>query len=203
MALTLDIDETFLPATLTGHPMTDEEFAEFCSEHPDLFFEMTAEGEIIVMPATYTLTGVRNSRITRQLDVWAEQDSRGVATDSSTGFVLPNGARRSPDAAWTAKDRIRQLSPASLERYWHLCPDFVIELKLATDKLRVIREKMREWIGNGAELGWLIDPETRTVEIYRPGREPEFVSNAELLKGEGAVEGFVLHLLSIWDPLTT
>jgi len=202
MALTLDIDETLLPATLTGHPMTDEEFAEFCSEHPDLFFEMTAEGEIIVMPATYTLTGVRNSRITRQLDSWAEQDSRGVATDSSTGFVLPNGARRSPDAAWTAKSRIQQLSPASLERYWHLSPDFVIELKSATAKPRVIREKMREWIANGTELGWLIDPETRTVEIYRPGREPEFVSNVELLKGEGAVEGFVVNLLPIWEPLT-
>ena len=201
MAVTLTIDESFLPATLTGHPMTDEEFAEFCSEHPDLFFEMTAEGDIIVMPATYTLTGIRNSRITRQLDAWAEQDSRGFASDSSTGFVLPNGARRSPDAAWTSKAGMQQLSPASLERYWRLCPEFVIELKSAIDKLPVLREKMREWIANGAQLGWLIDAEQRSVEIHRPGRDPESLSSIESVRGEGPVEGFALNLSPVWDPL--
>jgi Uma2 family endonuclease len=195
------ISEEFLPATLTAHPMTDEEFAELCAEHPDLFFEMTSAGEIIVMPPTYTLTGAQNSEILGQLRDWAKQDGRGVVTDSSAGFVLPNGARRSPDAAWTAKVRVQQLDQKSREGFWHLCPDFVIELKSKTDRLPVIPEKMKEWIGNGAQLGWLVDPENRTVEIYRPNREAEFLTAPASVRGEGPVDGFVLDLLPVWDPL--
>jgi Uma2 family endonuclease len=195
------IDEAFLPATLTARPMTDQEFAAFCAEHPDLFFEMTAEGELIVMPPTYTLTGIRNTKILRQLEAWSEQDGRGVASGSSDGFVLPNGARRSPDAAWTSKENIQRLSSENLEGYWHLCPDFIIELKSKTDRLRVLREKMNEWIANGAQLAWLIDPETKTVEIFRPGRDVEVVTGADSVKGEGPVEWFTLELRSVWDPI--
>src|SRR5580698_1281955 len=119
------IDDAFLPATLTAHPMTDEEFAGFCAEHPDLFFEMTAEGEIIVMPPNFSKTGVRNSKITNQIVIWSEKDGRGIVGDSSTGFLLPNGARRSPDASWTLKDEVRRLPEDSKEGYWHLCPAFV------------------------------------------------------------------------------
>src|SRR5277367_5785731 len=115
------IDEAFLPAILTAHPMTDQQFADFCSEHPDLFFEMTAEGEIIVMPPNYSLTGIRNSEITGQLDRWAAAKPGGLVGDSSTGFVLPNGARRSPDASWTARIEINKLPAESLQGYWHLC----------------------------------------------------------------------------------
>lgn len=182
--------------------MTDQEFADFCADHPELFFEMTSEGEIIVMPPTYTLTGARNSEIIAQLRDWARYDGQGVVTDSSTGFVLANGARRSADAAWTSHSRIRQLAPESLERYWHLCPDFVIELKSKTDRVRTLREKMLEWIVNGAQLGWLIDPETRTVEIYRHSMQPELRSALIVLEGEGPVKGFTLELSKIWDPLT-
>ena len=100
-ALTMDmafvIDQEHLPAILTSHPMTDEQFARLCAEHPELFFEMTADGELIVMPATYSIPGLRNSEIIRQLGNWAMLDKRGVVSDSSTGFVLPNGARRSPE----------------------------------------------------------------------------------------------------------
>src|SRR4051794_6899262 len=163
------LEDSFLPATLSSRPMTDAEFAAFCDEHPDLFFEMTADGELIVMPPTHSKTGVRNARVVRQLDVWAEKNGRGVATDSSTGFVLPNGARRSPDAAWTLNSEIEKLTPESSEGYWHLCPAFVIELRSDSDRLRKLRGKMQEYIENGAHLGWLLDPETRSVEIYRPG----------------------------------
>src|SRR5258708_5420280 len=107
----LVIDDAYLPAVLRGHPMTDEEFEAFCAEHPDLNFEMTAEGEIIVMAPTHYLAGVSNSGVNSQLGRWARQDGRGLASDSSTGFVLPNGARRSPDAAWTLKSRIKSLYP--------------------------------------------------------------------------------------------
>ncbi len=195
------IEDAFLPATLTAHPMTDEEFAAFCAEHPDLFFEMTAEGEIIVMPPTYSLTGARNSKITRQLDAWAERDGRGIVCDSSTGFVLPNGARRSPDAAWILKSRVAQLDPASREKYWHLCPDFVIELQSSTDRPRIVKDKMREWLTNGAQLGWLIDPERRAIAIYRSDGEVETRTAINSMGGEGPLAGFVLDLSSVWNPL--
>ncbi len=193
--------ESFLPATLTARPMTDQEFAELCSEHPDLLFEMTAEGEIIVMAPNFTLTGFRNSKIDRQLAVWAEQDGRGIVSDSSAGYVLPNGARRSPDASWVAKDRIRQMDNKSLQGFWHLCPAFVIELKSESDRLRTLRNKMQEYVENGAELGWLIDPEKRSVEVYRSGGEPRLLTAIDSIEGEGPVAGFVLNLLPVWDPL--
>jgi len=195
------IDEAFLPATLTAPPMTDQQFADFCAEHPDLFFEMTAEGEIIVMPPKYSLTGVRNGKITSQLARWAEQDGRGIAGGSSTVFVLPNGARRSPDALWTTKDEIRKLPVESLEGYWHLCPAFVIELRSHWDRLPVLRAKMREYVANGAQLGWMIDPERQFVEVYRADREPESVVGVDFLAGEGPVAGFVVNLARVWDPL--
>jgi Uma2 family endonuclease len=199
----LVIDDAFLPATLTAPPMTDEEFAAFCSEHPDLFFEMTAEGELIVMPPTYFSTGVQNSGITGDLFTWARRDNRGVASDSSTGFVLPNGARRSPDAAWTLKSRIAQLDPDSRSRFLHLCPDFVIELRSSSDRLGKLREKMREYLANGAQLGWLIDPGQRSVTIYRPDAEPETRTSIQSIVGEGPVTGFVLDLSFVWNPLDT
>jgi Uma2 family endonuclease len=195
------VDEAYLPAILTAQPMTDDEFAELCSEHPDLFFEMSAEGELIIMPPNYSITGMRHSEILEQLKSWTRRDGRGAVTDAAAGFVLPDGARRAPDAAWTLKSRIRALNPGMIERFWHLCPDFVVEVRSHTDRVRTLREKMREWIDNGAQLAWLIDPETRTVEIYRPNCEPEVVADPESLKGEGPVEGFALDLRTVWDPL--
>ena len=199
MAFVLDYD--FLPATLTAHPMSDEEFAEFCSEHSDLFFEMSADGELIVMAPTYSSTGVRNLEIGAQLRVWAKSDGRGFAADSSTGFVLPNGARRSPDASWTLKSRIERMDAAQREKFWHLCPDFVIELKSASDRPRKIHEKMTEYLANGAQLGWLIDPETRRVSVYRREGEVETLTGIASIAGEGPVAGFVLELASVWNPL--
>jgi len=195
------IDEAFLPATLTAQPMTDDQFAQFCSEHPDLFFEMSADGELIVMPPNYTLTAYRHRAILTQLDRWAQTDGRGGVADAAGGFVLPNGARRAPDAAWTLTSRVRALDPQMLERYWHLCPDFVIEVRSPTDRWRALREKMREWIDNGAHLAWLIDPENRTLEIYRPNGSVEVLTNPGTLQGEGPVAGFILDLLPVWDPL--
>jgi Uma2 family endonuclease len=199
--MTFAIDEAFLPAILTAHPMTDEEFAELCAEHPDLFFEMTAEGELIVMPPTYSLTGVRNAEISGQLRDWAKRDGRGFVSDSSTGFALPNGARRSPDAAWILKSRVMQLDPASREKFWHFSPDFVIELQSSTDRPRIVQEKMREWIANGAQLAWLIDPREQSVAIYRPEGAVETQTGIDSIAGEGVVAGFVLDLSSVWNPL--
>ena len=197
----LVIDDAFLPATLTAPPMTDEEFAAFCAEHPDLFFEMTAEGELIVMPPTHSRTGAQNFEIAAQLRNWARSDGRGIGCDSSAGFVLPNGARRSPDASWALKRRIAQLDPKSQDGFWHLCPDFVIELKSSSDRRRMLHEKMQEYMSNGAQLGWLINPDRRSVAIYRPNSEPETRTAIKSLDGEGAVAGFVADLALVWDPL--
>jgi Uma2 family endonuclease len=179
------IDETFLPATLTASPMTDDEFTAFCNEYPDLFFEMTSEGDIIVMLPTDFDTGVRNADLSGQLAGWARRDRRGVGTASSTGLVLPNGARRSPDVGWTLKSH---------------CPDFVIELKSPSDRRRKLDQKMREYLANGAQLGWLIDPDQRSVTIYRQNGEVETRTGIDSIEGEGPVAGFVLDLTSVWDP---
>jgi len=194
------IDEALLPATLTAPPMTDQQFADFCAEHPDLFFEMTADGEILVMPPNFSLTGARNFAICMQLGHWARSAGRGIAADSSTGFVLPNGARRSPDASWTPKEELRKLA-AGVEGYWHLCPAFAIELRSHSDRLPVLRARMQEYIANGASLAWMIDPQTRTVEVYRPNRQPESLLEIDSLSGEGPVAGFLLDLRPVWNPL--
>ena len=195
------VDEAHLPAILTVGPMTDEAFAQLCAEHPDVNLELSALGELIIMPQTYTWTGARNNEIGAQLRNWARQDKRGVAFDSSTGWLLPNTARRSPDAAWIFKHRIKDLDPAAFSRYWPVCPNFVIELRSQSDRPRALREKMSEWLANGAQLGWLIDPDARTVEIYRPGFEAETRGGVSSVEGEGPVAGFVLDLLPVWDPL--
>ena len=181
--------------------MTDEEFAEFCSKYPDYFIEMTAEGEILIMPPTFSLTGARNTKILTQLGNWTNEDGRGIATESSTGFLLPNRARRSPDAAWTRRERILALDMRSLEGYFHLCPDFVIELRSKSDRLPVLRRIMREWIDNGAQLAWLIDPERKAIEVYRPGNEIEMHIDIDSIAAPAPVDGFALDLRPVWNPL--
>jgi len=195
------INDANLPAILTAQPMTDEQFTAFCAEHPDLNFEMSAEGELIVMAPTHSDTGARNSGIGAQLFDWANKDRRGVVCDSSTGFVLPNGARRSPDASWTLKSRVQQLGAGRRKAFWHLCPDFVIEVKSDSDRWKPLQQKMLEYMRQGAHLGWLIDPENKSVEIYRPDGKAEIRAEVDKLAGEGPMAGFVLDLTYVWDPL--
>ena len=195
------ISDANLPATLTVQPMTDEAFTAFCAEHPDLSFEMSAVGDLIIMAPTHGDIGASNFEVSRELGNWARRDGRGVGSDSSTGFVLPNGARRSPDASWTLKSRLQQLGAARRESFWHLCPDFVIEVKSASDRLRSLQNKMAEYIDQGAQLGWLIDPKNKTIEIYRPGVKMKKRSAPSKVEGEGPVAGFVLNLKYVWDPL--
>lgn len=179
-------------------PLSDDQFWDLCAKYPDYDVEVSAEGEAIVMAPASGWTGVRNSNITRQLDLWAKKDGRGVTCDSSTIFVLPNGARRSPDASWIAKTRV----PYGDEGSWLLCPDFVIELRSQSDRGMNLRKKMEEWIENGAQLGWLIEPKPRTVVVYRPGREPETLVKPDRAVGEGPVQGFILELNEIWESST-
>jgi Uma2 family endonuclease len=199
--MTFVIDDAFLPATLSAHPMTDEEFSALCAEHPDLNFEMSADGELIVMAPVYSVVSVLNADVACQLHAWAIEDGRGYCCDSSGGFVLPNGARRSPDVSWTLKTRVNELGAKRRKSFWHLCPDFVIEIKSDPYRLNVLREKMREYLEQGAQLGWLINPDDKTVEIFRPGGQHEKLSEANKVEGEDVLSGFVLDLTDVWDPL--
>lgn len=195
------IDDEFLPAILSLNPMTDGEFATFCSEHPDLRFEMTAEGELIVMLPSHSDKGASHANIIGQLGEWAKTDRRGYSCDASSGFVLPNSARRSPNVSWTLKTRVKQLGAAARDSFWHLCPDFVIEVRSKTDRLKPLREKMHEYIEQGAQLGWLINPKDKSIEVFRPDSGVQILTNINRIEGEGPVAGFVLDLTYVWDPL--
>jgi Uma2 family endonuclease len=150
--------------------MSDEEFVAFCENYPDCLIECTAGGETLIIPPTDVKTGKRNAKLTARLATWAEMDQRGEVSDSSTGFRLPNGARRSPDASWTRNDRVQALTPEQQDGFYGICPDFVIELRSDSDRLAKVKNKMQEYMNNGARLGWLIDPLERKVWIYRPDR---------------------------------
>ena len=143
---------------------------------------------------------MRSGELFLQLRRWADQDGSGVVFDSSTGFELPSGAIRSPDVAWVKRARLAALTPEQKERFLPLCPDFVIELRSPSDRLALLQEKMSEYASNGAQLGWLIDPTTRRVFVYRPELEPEVLQDPLVLRGGPALPGFVLTLQPIWEP---
>jgi len=179
--------------------VTPEQFAALAAANRDLKLERTATGELIVTPPTGGKSGKRNLSISGQLSHWYEaNEGLGEAFDSSTGFELPNGANRSPDASWVSKERWESLTLEQRESLVPLCPDFVIELRSRTDSLMVLRSKMQEYIDNGAQLGWLIDPQNKRVEIYRVGQAVEVLENPSALSGEAVLPGFTLTLKRIW-----
>jgi Uma2 family endonuclease len=181
--------------------MTDDEFFALCQLNRDLRFERTSQGDIIIMSPTGAETGIRNSSITGQLYIWAKRDGTGVVFDSSTGFKLPNGADRSPDAAWIPRSRLATLTAEQKERFLPLCPDFVVELLSPTDTLAVTQAKMDEYIENGAQLGWLIDPEMRRIHAYRPLQAVVIKENLLETSADPELPGFVLDLREIWEPV--
>jgi Uma2 family endonuclease len=196
---TLHIQTESVPLTVQfPATMDDEEFIEFCWANRDLRIERTANGEIIVMPPAFSDTGNRNLKIAQQLANWADQDGTGETFDSSTGFTLPNGATRSPDVSWIKLQRWNALSEEQKASFAPICPDFVIELRSASDSLKSLQDKMQEYIANGASLGWLIDRRNRKVYIYRPSQEPEILNNPETVSGNPVLRGFVLRMAKIW-----
>lgn len=178
--------------------LTDEQFFQLCQANENLRFERDCKGEIIVMSPAGGETGNRNGRLNQQLFNWADANNTGIAFDSSTGFKLPNGANRSPDAAWVKLERWNALSEEEKQKFPPLCPDFVVELLSPSDSLKDTQDKMKEYIDNGASLGWLINRKNREVEIYRPGVEIEVLENPSSVSGEPVLAGFVLNLERIW-----
>jgi Uma2 family endonuclease len=187
--------------------LTDEQFEQLAAANQDLQLELTAKGELIIMPPTGGETGdslrdsfaSRNFELDGQLWYWNRQARLGKAFDSSTGFRLPKGGTRSPDVAWVSMERWEALTPAQRKKFLPLCPDFAVELVSETDDVEETRSKMQEYINNGLRLGWLINPRTRQVEIYRLNQAVEVLQSPATLSGEEVLPGFVLDLQPIFE----
>src|SRR5215471_15906053 len=177
--------------------LDDEQLYEFCQLNRDLRIERDSHGVLVLMAPAGGGSSARNLELCRQLANWAAQDGSGIAFDSSAGFILPNGALRSPDAAWVRRARWDALAPAERERFVPLCPDFVIELRSPSDRLPPLQRRLREFMRNGAELGWLIDPGRRSVHIYRPAEPVQTELSPERLSAAPVLPGFVLDLSHI------
>ncbi|MBE9215380.1 Uma2 family endonuclease [Plectonema cf. radiosum LEGE 06105] len=190
-SLTLNLDSII--------KLTQEQFYKLCEANPELKLERNAQGELIVMPPTGGETGRSNVNLILQVAKWNEQNQLGEVFDSSTGFILPSGANRSPDVSWVEKSRWDALTKEEKEKFIPLCPDFVIEIMSPSDNLKKLQNKMEEYIENGCRLGWLINRKKQEVEIYRPGKEVEVLQLPQTLSGEDVLPGFVLNLQKIWE----
>ncbi|MFW6296248.1 MAG: Uma2 family endonuclease [Halothece sp.] len=173
--------------------LTDDQFYRLCTANRDLRLERSAEGNLIIMPPTGWETGSRNFRLIQRLGTWIDANGTGVGFDSSTGFKLPNGAIRSPDVAWVKRERLEAIN-SNPNQFLPLCPDFAIELRSANDNLITLQEKMQEYLANGLQLGWLINPQDKQVEVYRLEKAVEVLQSPVSLSGEGILPEFILSL---------
>lgn len=174
--------------------MTDDQFFEFCQLNRDLRIERTAKGELVIIPPVGGRSGNREADLITDLNLWNRQTQLGKVFSSSTIFRLPNGGDRSPDAAWVKLERWDALTEEEQDKFPPICPDFVIELRSRTDAVKPLQDKMRDYLNSGLRLGWLINPQNRQVEIYRPNRDVEIVQFPVSLSGEDVLPGFVLDL---------
>ncbi|MBE9001521.1 Uma2 family endonuclease [Nostoc sp. LEGE 12447] len=201
MTINLPIATEIIPMVLQLQPaiaLTEDQFYEFCQLNRDFRIERNAVGELVIMPPTGSETDERNFDVIVQLGIWVKQDGTGVGFGSSGGFTLPNGAVRSPDAAWIKRDRWEAIPAELRKKFAPICPEFVIELRSESDNLRILQDKMQEYIDNGTQLGWLIDRKQRRVFIYRPNIAVEVLDNPKTLSGEPLLPGFVLDLSQVW-----
>ena len=190
-----------LPMVLKMQPeiiMNDDQFFDFCQLNRDLNIERDQLGDLLIMSPTGSETDERNFNLIVQLGIWTKKDGTGVGFGSSGGFTLPNGAVRSPDAAWIKKERWEAIPVEQRKKFAPICPDFVVELRSETDSLKTLQEKMEEYIENGVKLGWLIDRKQGKVFIYRSGQVMAELDHPQTLNGEDILPGFVLDLREIW-----
>ncbi|MGH3149024.1 MAG: Uma2 family endonuclease [Rubrobacter sp.] len=191
------------PVVLHTRPaleMDEEQFFEFCQLNREWRIERSAEGDLEVRVPTGGETSNRNSILNYQLTSWTLRDGTGVGFESNGGFVLPDGAMRSPDASWVRRERLADLTAEQKQRFLPLCPDFVVKLRSPSDPLSTIQAKMHEYIENGARLGWLIDPEERKAHVYKPGEPVRVLENPDSLSADSVMPGFILDLKPVWEP---
>lgn len=185
-----------------GFRITPEQFEQLAVAEQLARLELTEYGELIVMSPTGGTAGRKNSRLTQQLRNWADINGMGEVFDSSTVFILPNGARRSPDVSWIKLERWDRLTQTQQDGFPPIAPDFVIELVSPSDlknqRYKDLQLKMQEYLNNGVKLGWLIEPSAKIVEIYRPGKQAEILNNPQNLSGKNVLPGFTLDLTEIF-----
>jgi len=174
--------------------LSDEQFYQLCVANRDLSLEMSAAGELIIVPPVGGESGNQEAGLIADLEIWNRQTKLGKVFSSSTIFILPNGAKRSPDAAWVKLERWEALTPEQRKKFPPLVPDFAIELRSETDRLQPVQAKMQEYIENGLRLGWIINPQDSQVEIYRPSQAIEVVQMPVILSGEDILPGFELQV---------
>jgi Uma2 family endonuclease len=185
-----------------GFKVTPEQFEQLAYAEQLARMELTKDGELLIMSPTGGEAGRKNRRLTQQIGIWTDRDGTGEAFDSSTVFVLTDGARRSPDVSWIRLERWNALTLKEQQGFPPIVPDFVIELvspsDLKSQRYEDLQDKMQEYIDNGVRFGWLIEPAAKTVEIYRPGKPVEVLKNPQTLSGENVLPGFVLDLKEIF-----
>lgn len=179
--------------------LTNEQFEQLSAANPEWKIELNGKGELIIMPSTGFIPGIKNAVLTARIFNWAETDGTGEVGDSSTMYILPNGAKRSPDVSWVLRERLKQFTSKELQKYAPFAPDFVIELRSPTDSLKELKEKMAEYAENGVRLGWLIDPQKKQVHVHRAGGAIEVLDSPQTLSGENVLVGFTLNLSEIWS----
>jgi Uma2 family endonuclease len=196
------VAEDWLVLNLESVALSDEQFIELCADNRELHLELTAQKELVIMTLPGPKTGRRNGVIFGDLEIWARRDQGGMTFVPGTMFALPNGAKRAPDAAWVRRERWEALSGDEQEKLPILCPDFVVELMSPSDarpvRFRMLQAKMEEYIANGAQLGWLIDPFKKVVYIYVPGQPVESLDNPTTLHGDPVLPGFVFNIAEVW-----
>lgn len=173
--------------------LTDDQFYRLCEANPTTPLERSASGALVIMSPVGGESGEREADLITDLTLWNRQTKLGKVFSSSTMFKLPSGGDRSPDAAWVELSRWQRLTPEERAGFPPICPDFVIELRSKTDALPPLQDKMQEYLASGLRLGWLINPQAQTVEIYRPNLAMEQVSFPALLSGEAVLPGFALR----------
>lgn len=193
-------DFDFVSLRVTAEtPLTDEMFYQICDANPDLRIEASADGGINILPPAGVESDHASVDLVTELNIWARRNKTGLVHGPSAGFSLPDGSKLSPDAAWTSDERLQSVPREELRRFPNLCPNFVVEVMSPSDRLAPMKRKMRQWIDNGAELGWLVEPDREMVYVYRPGQEPEALRSPGVVQGEGPIEGFEFDFNEIWS----
>lgn len=175
--------------------MSEKEFYRFCLANDHLRIERDENNQIYIMAPAGGETGRKHIKIAIALEMWNKQSDTGIAFDSSTGFNLPDGSMRSPDAAWIPKHKWEQLTKKQREEFLPFAPDFVVELSSASDRISALQEKMDKWINNGTRLAWLMVPKKQSVYIYRANGTVDKVDGFDKkLSGEDVLPGFEFDL---------
>jgi len=178
--------------------LSEEQFFQLCCDNRDFRMELTARKELIIMSPVGLKSGYRENVLSTELTIWARKDGTGIVCSASTAYTLPNGAIRCPDASWIRRIRLDAFDKQELEKFGHICPDFVAEVMSPSDTLAELQDKMDEYIANGAQLGWLIDPYDARAFVYRPGKVVECFENPTTISGDPVLPGFVFNVAEIW-----